>query len=159
MTSMALGSGSGVFSCGMAVAPVSKWDYYGNFCHFPAFPGLMYRVCNYGALYCRFHLHRALHDGAFGELSGLPREFRSGGEAAGFFGSDKPFSVTKRTNCVQNSTVTERAKNFHSVKYLLVHGTADGECLMPASGSGDAMSDLCTVTAHKRYIISLLLGR
>ncbi|CAG04973.1 unnamed protein product, partial [Tetraodon nigroviridis] len=125
VTSMALGSGSGVFSCGMAVAPVSKWDYYGNFCHFPAFPGLMYRVCNYGALYCRFHLHRALHDGAFGELSGLPREFRSGGEAAGFFGSDKPFSVTKRTNCVQNSTVTERAKNFHSVKYLLVHGTAD----------------------------------
>lgn len=30
VTSMALGSGSGVFRCGMAVAPVSKWDYYGN---------------------------------------------------------------------------------------------------------------------------------
>jgi len=28
---------------------------------------------------------------------------------------------------VQNSTVTARAKNFHSVQYLLVHGTADGE--------------------------------
>lgn len=30
VTSMALGSGSGVFKCGMAVAPVSKWDYYGT---------------------------------------------------------------------------------------------------------------------------------
>lgn len=28
---------------------------------------------------------------------------------------------------VQDSTVTARAKNFHSVQYLLVHGTADGE--------------------------------
>ncbi|AWO95559.1 putative dipeptidyl peptidase 4 [Scophthalmus maximus] len=28
VTSMALGSGSGVFKCGMAVAPVSKWEYY-----------------------------------------------------------------------------------------------------------------------------------
>lgn len=26
---MVLGSGSGVFKCGMAVAPVSKWRYYG----------------------------------------------------------------------------------------------------------------------------------
>lgn len=30
VTSMALGSGSGVFKCGMAVAPVSKWEYYGK---------------------------------------------------------------------------------------------------------------------------------
>lgn len=29
MTSMALGSGSGLFKCGIAVAPVSKWEYYG----------------------------------------------------------------------------------------------------------------------------------
>ena len=29
VTSMALGAGSGVFKCGMAVAPVSKWEYYG----------------------------------------------------------------------------------------------------------------------------------
>lgn len=29
VTSMVLGSGSGVFKCGMAVAPVSKWEYYG----------------------------------------------------------------------------------------------------------------------------------
>ena len=29
--------------------------------------------------------------------------------------------------CAQNSTVPGRAKNFHSVQYLLVHGTADGE--------------------------------
>ncbi|XP_035263656.1 dipeptidyl peptidase 4-like [Anguilla anguilla] len=28
VTSMALGAGSGVFKCGMAVAPVSKWEYY-----------------------------------------------------------------------------------------------------------------------------------
>uniref|UniRef100_A0A7N8XHM4 Dipeptidyl peptidase 4-like n=1 Tax=Mastacembelus armatus TaxID=205130 RepID=A0A7N8XHM4_9TELE len=59
VTSMALGAGSGVFKCGMSVAPVSKWEYYGRFLSF------------------------------------------------------------------KNSTVTERAKNFHSVQYLLVHGTAD----------------------------------
>ncbi|KAJ3584657.1 hypothetical protein NHX12_015152 [Muraenolepis orangiensis] len=28
VTSMALGAGSGLFKCGMAVAPVSKWEYY-----------------------------------------------------------------------------------------------------------------------------------
>uniref|UniRef100_A0A8C7I1M3 Dipeptidyl peptidase 4-like n=1 Tax=Oncorhynchus kisutch TaxID=8019 RepID=A0A8C7I1M3_ONCKI len=28
VTSMVLGAGSGVFKCGMAVAPVSKWEYY-----------------------------------------------------------------------------------------------------------------------------------
>lgn len=28
MTSMVLGSGSGVFKCGIAVAPVSRWQYY-----------------------------------------------------------------------------------------------------------------------------------
>uniref|UniRef100_A0A8C2F065 Dipeptidyl-peptidase 4 n=1 Tax=Cyprinus carpio TaxID=7962 RepID=A0A8C2F065_CYPCA len=31
VTSMVLGAGSGVFKCGMAVAPVSKWEYYGMF--------------------------------------------------------------------------------------------------------------------------------
>lgn len=31
VTSMVLGAGSGVFKCGMAVAPVSKWNYYGMF--------------------------------------------------------------------------------------------------------------------------------
>ncbi|TUB36335.1 Dipeptidyl peptidase 4 [Bagarius yarrelli] len=30
VTSMALGAGSGVFKCGMAVAPTSKWEYYDN---------------------------------------------------------------------------------------------------------------------------------
>lgn len=29
MTSMVLGSGSGLFKCGIAVAPVAKWEYYG----------------------------------------------------------------------------------------------------------------------------------
>uniref|UniRef100_A0A8C2F1N1 Dipeptidyl-peptidase 4 n=1 Tax=Cyprinus carpio TaxID=7962 RepID=A0A8C2F1N1_CYPCA len=63
VTSMVLGAGSGVFKCGMAVAPVSKWEYYGM---------------------------------VYGMLLFL-----------------------------QNSTVMERAKNFKSVQYLLVHGTAD----------------------------------
>ncbi len=31
VTSMVLGAGSGVFKCGMAVAPVSKWEYYGMY--------------------------------------------------------------------------------------------------------------------------------
>lgn len=29
VTSMALGAGTGLFKCGIAVAPVAKWDYYG----------------------------------------------------------------------------------------------------------------------------------
>uniref|UniRef100_A0A673A4J0 Dipeptidyl peptidase 4-like n=1 Tax=Sphaeramia orbicularis TaxID=375764 RepID=A0A673A4J0_9TELE len=77
VTSMALGAGSGVFKCGMAVAPVSKWKYY---------------VCLSFLLNIIIKTNFLLH------------------------------------NCVyflQNSTVTERAKNFHSVQYLLVHGTAD----------------------------------
>uniref|UniRef100_A0A9J8BG85 Dipeptidyl-peptidase 4 n=1 Tax=Cyprinus carpio carpio TaxID=630221 RepID=A0A9J8BG85_CYPCA len=66
VTSMVLGAGSGVFKCGMAVAPVSKWEYYGMF-------------------YALWSMLGRLH----------------------------------------NSTVMERAKNFKSVQYLLVHGTAD----------------------------------
>uniref|UniRef100_A0A673A636 Dipeptidyl peptidase 4-like n=1 Tax=Sphaeramia orbicularis TaxID=375764 RepID=A0A673A636_9TELE len=65
VTSMALGAGSGVFKCGMAVAPVSKWKYYGI------------------------------------------------------------ISIFKQHFYLQNHQMTERAKNFHSVQYLLVHGTAD----------------------------------
>ncbi|KAK3509767.1 hypothetical protein QTP70_009102 [Hemibagrus guttatus] len=69
VTSMALGAGSGVFKCGMAVAPVSKWEYY---------------------------------------------DFKW------------IFFFTIRVPIIlENSTVTERAKNFNSVQYLLVHGTAD----------------------------------
>uniref|UniRef100_A0A8C9TW55 Dipeptidyl peptidase 4-like n=1 Tax=Scleropages formosus TaxID=113540 RepID=A0A8C9TW55_SCLFO len=64
VTSMVLGAGSGVFKCGMAVAPVSKWEYYDS-------------------IYTERYMNRP------------------------------------------NSTVTSRAKNFKSVKYLLVHGTAD----------------------------------
>uniref|UniRef100_A0A8C9VK89 Dipeptidyl peptidase 4-like n=1 Tax=Scleropages formosus TaxID=113540 RepID=A0A8C9VK89_SCLFO len=71
VTSMVLGAGSGVFKCGMAVAPVSKWEYYGTY---------------------------------------LPEIFRN-----------PPFLPF----LLRNSTVTSRAKNFKSVKYLLVHGTAD----------------------------------
>lgn len=29
VASMALGAGTGLFKCGIAVAPVSKWEYYG----------------------------------------------------------------------------------------------------------------------------------
>ncbi|XP_055358999.1 dipeptidyl peptidase 4-like [Betta splendens] len=72
VTSMVLGSGSGVFKCGMAVAPVSKWAYY---------------------------------DSIYTE-----RYMREPSDNLHFYA---------------NSTVTERAKNFHSVQYLLVHGTAD----------------------------------
>uniref|UniRef100_A0A7N8XY11 Fibroblast activation protein, alpha n=1 Tax=Mastacembelus armatus TaxID=205130 RepID=A0A7N8XY11_9TELE len=61
VTSMALGAGTGLFKCGIAVAPVAKWEYYGE--------------CT-----CAYYT---------------------------------------------NSTVTARAKNFKSVDYLLVHGTAD----------------------------------
>ncbi|KAE8278603.1 Dipeptidyl peptidase 4 [Larimichthys crocea] len=72
VTSMALGSGSGVFKCGMAVAPVSKWDYYDS-------------------IYTERYMLEPKENHAF----------------------------------YSNSTVTGRAKNFHSVQYLLVHGTAD----------------------------------
>ncbi|XP_057686635.1 dipeptidyl peptidase 4-like isoform X1 [Corythoichthys intestinalis] len=72
VASMALGSGSGVFKCGMAVAPVSKWEYYDS-------------------IYTERYMTRPI---------------------------DNPVAYT-------NSTVTARAKNFHSVQYLLIHGTAD----------------------------------
>lgn len=71
VTSMVLGAGSGVFKCGMAVAPVSKWKYYDT-------------------IYTERYMQEP---------------------------SDNPN--------YDNSTVTERAKNFHSVNYLLIHGTAD----------------------------------
>ncbi|XP_066544043.1 dipeptidyl peptidase 4 [Amia ocellicauda] len=74
VTSMALGSGSGLFKCGIAVAPVSKWEYY-------------------DAMYTERYM-------------GKPTE-----------ADNLPF--------YQNSTVTGRAKNFKSVDYLLIHGTAD----------------------------------
>uniref|UniRef100_A0A8C9U4T6 Dipeptidyl peptidase 4-like n=1 Tax=Scleropages formosus TaxID=113540 RepID=A0A8C9U4T6_SCLFO len=72
VTSMVLGAGSGVFKCGMAVAPVSKWEYYDS-------------------IYTERYMNRPVDN----------------------------------TDFYQNSTVTSRAKNFKSVKYLLVHGTAD----------------------------------
>ncbi|XP_058508449.1 dipeptidyl peptidase 4 isoform X2 [Solea solea] len=72
VTSMALGSGSGVFKCGMAVAPVSKWKYYDS-------------------IYTERYM----------------------------------LEPSQNTDAYNNSTVTARAKNFHSVQYLLVHGTAD----------------------------------
>ncbi|MBN3321185.1 DPP4 peptidase, partial [Atractosteus spatula] len=74
VTSMALGSGSGVFKCGIAVAPVSKWEYY-------------------DAIYTERYM-------------GQPTE-------------------SDNLKFYQNSTVTGRARNFKSVNYLLVHGTAD----------------------------------
>ncbi|XP_034533546.1 dipeptidyl peptidase 4-like [Notolabrus celidotus] len=72
VTSMALGAGSGVFKCGMAVAPVSKWKYYDS-------------------IYTERYM----------------------------------LQPSENPNFYANSTVTGRAKNFHSVQYLLVHGTAD----------------------------------
>uniref|UniRef100_A0AAY4BVH6 Dipeptidyl-peptidase IV n=1 Tax=Denticeps clupeoides TaxID=299321 RepID=A0AAY4BVH6_9TELE len=72
VTSMALGAGTGLFKCGIAVAPVAKWDYY-------------------DAVYTERYMSR-------------PDENVDG---------------------YKNSTVMSRAKNFQSVEYLLIHGTAD----------------------------------
>uniref|UniRef100_A0A674F5B5 Fibroblast activation protein, alpha n=1 Tax=Salmo trutta TaxID=8032 RepID=A0A674F5B5_SALTR len=72
VTSMALGAGSGVFKCGIAVAPVAKWEYYDS-------------------VYTERYMSK-------------PEE---------------------NADSYKNSTVTSRAKNFKSVEYLLVHGTAD----------------------------------
>ncbi|XP_041834473.1 dipeptidyl peptidase 4-like [Melanotaenia boesemani] len=72
VTSMVLGSGSGVFKCGMAVAPVSKWEFYDS-------------------IYTERYMMQP---------------------------SENP-------DAYANTTVMARAKNFHSVQYLLVHGTAD----------------------------------
>uniref|UniRef100_A0AAX7SZT4 Dipeptidyl-peptidase 4 n=1 Tax=Astatotilapia calliptera TaxID=8154 RepID=A0AAX7SZT4_ASTCA len=72
VTSMVLGSGSGVFKCGMAVAPVSKWRYYDS-------------------IYTERYMK-------------LPSQNSEGYDV----------SFTARN-----------IKNFHSVQYLLVHGTAD----------------------------------
>lgn len=72
VTSMVLGAGQDVFKCGMAVAPVSKWEYYDS-------------------IYTERYMNQPTENAAF----------------------------------YNNSTVTERAKNFHKVQYLLVHGTAD----------------------------------
>uniref|UniRef100_A0A668AL59 Fibroblast activation protein, alpha n=1 Tax=Myripristis murdjan TaxID=586833 RepID=A0A668AL59_9TELE len=72
VTSMVLGAGTGLFKCGIAVAPVAKWEYY-------------------DAVYTERYM-------------------------------SKP---TENSEAYKNSTVTGRAKNFTSVDYLLVHGTAD----------------------------------
>ncbi|XP_049904675.1 dipeptidyl peptidase 4 [Epinephelus moara] len=72
VTSMALGAGTGLFKCGIAVAPVAKWEYY-------------------DAVYTERYM-------------------------------GKP---TENSDSYKNSTVTARAKNFKTVDYLLVHGTAD----------------------------------
>ncbi|XP_042350467.1 dipeptidyl peptidase 4 [Plectropomus leopardus] len=72
VTSMALGAGTGLFKCGIAVAPVAKWEYY-------------------DAVYTERYM-------------GKPSE---------------------NSDSYKNSTVTSRAKNFKTVDYLLVHGTAD----------------------------------
>uniref|UniRef100_A0A8C1B2C4 Fibroblast activation protein, alpha n=1 Tax=Cyprinus carpio carpio TaxID=630221 RepID=A0A8C1B2C4_CYPCA len=71
VTSMVLGSGSGLFKCGIAVAPVAKWDYY--------------------------EIH-----------------------------ASKKTLFTIYPNYEELSIqLTDRAKNFKSVQYMLVHGTAD----------------------------------
>ncbi|CAJ1079308.1 dipeptidyl peptidase 4 [Xyrichtys novacula] len=72
VSSMALGAGTGLFKCGIAVAPVAKWEYY-------------------DAVYTERYM-------------------------------GKP---TENSDSYKNSSVTARAKNFKTVDYLLVHGTAD----------------------------------
>ncbi|TRY66185.1 hypothetical protein DNTS_028296 [Danionella cerebrum] len=89
VTSMVLGSGSGLFKCGIAVAPVANWEYY-------------------DAVYTERYMRR-------------PQE---------------------NYERYKNSTVTLRAKNFKSVQYMLVHGTADGKQhnLRPTQYLKDLMS-------------------
>ncbi|XP_034042882.1 dipeptidyl peptidase 4 [Thalassophryne amazonica] len=72
VSSLALGAGTGLLKCGIAVAPVAKWDYY-------------------DAVYTERYM-------------------------------DTP---TANSDGYKNSSVMARAKNFKSVDYLLVHGTAD----------------------------------
>ncbi|KAM6986403.1 dipeptidyl peptidase 4 [Aplochiton taeniatus] len=72
VTSMVLGAGTGLFKCGIAVAPVSKWEYYDS-------------------VYTERYMSKPIEN----------------------------------ADSYENSTVTNRAKNFKSVDYLLVHGTAD----------------------------------
>ncbi|KAG8125002.1 hypothetical protein E2320_020299 [Naja naja] len=74
VTSMVLGAGSDVFKCGIAVAPVSRWQYYDS-------------------IYTERYM-------------GLPEK-------------------NDNLHFYENSTVMARAKNFESVGYLLIHGTAD----------------------------------
>ncbi len=94
-----------------------------------------HNICSYLSVYSRYHLHRALHDAAFRELWCLRCKFHTQ-----WYHDQNAllyltvwvmllpvFSNKRKSDCVQNSTVTARAKNFHSVQYLLVHGTADGE--------------------------------
>lgn len=72
VTAMALGSGSSLLKCGIAVAPVAEWEYY-------------------DAVYTERYM-------------GTPKDNPDG---------------------YRNSSVIERAKNFKSVDFLLIHGTAD----------------------------------
>lgn len=140
VTSMVLGSGSGVFKCGMAVAPVSKWEYYGMFCPFEwvfsmltTSPGLLLMTPNVTQLSgCLFQTQSTLSD----TCCSPPTITISTWQVFLFTSSCfchyelryYHWSLNKcNSDVVQNSTVTERAKNFHSVQYLLVHGTADGE--------------------------------
>ncbi|XP_056287501.1 dipeptidyl peptidase 4-like isoform X3 [Pseudoliparis swirei] len=98
VASMALGSGSGVFKCGMAVAPVSKWEYYGKRLH----------------VYLLLLTHSRLHTISASLV--IPDSIYT----------ERYMMQPSENNLgYSNSTVTARAKNFHSVQYLLVHGTAD----------------------------------
>ncbi|XP_076841150.1 dipeptidyl peptidase 4 [Brachyhypopomus gauderio] len=72
VTSMVLGAASEVFKCGMAVAPVAKWEYYDS-------------------IYTERYM----------------------------------LTPAENQACYDNSTVMSRVKNFKTVQYLLVHGTAD----------------------------------
>lgn len=76
--------------------------------------------------YSRLHLHRALHEGTIREFTLLHSKSHALSSRASR-GDRRSLILLPVSDCVQNSTVTERAKNFRSVQYLLVHGTADGE--------------------------------
>ncbi|GAB1286366.1 Dipeptidyl peptidase 4 [Apodemus speciosus] len=115
VTSMVLGSGSGVFKCGIAVAPVSRWEYYDRVSlRSPGCPGT----------------HSV--DQAGLELRNLPA---SASQVLGlkdsvyterYMGLPTPEDNLDHYRLVpENSTVMSRAEHFKQVEYLLIHGTAD----------------------------------
>lgn len=83
---------------------------------------------NYLAVCSRHNLHRAIHAAALRQSRFLHGKFFFLFTSCHYESRYYHRSLNKRnSDVVQNSTVTERAKNFHSVQYLLIHGTADGE--------------------------------
>lgn len=154
---MALGSGSDLFKCGIAVAPVSKWEYYGmyfdsqkDYCSTWGYFIMLKHYMIVHVASCSWAERRFVSDAVYTErYMHRPEEnldsYNVRTQISHIICISKKMTATQDlyryypTNTVyfysrlfcpvlllQNSTVTGRAKNFKSVQYLLVHGTADG---------------------------------